>query len=45
LAAQPEGEQYAAKRYNYVINSFPQRDECEQAKLRLQNLLERTVKQ
>jgi hypothetical protein len=45
LAAQPGGEKYAAERYNYVINSFPQRDECEKAKLRLQNLLERKEKQ
>ena len=45
LAAQPGGQEYAEKRYAYVINSFPQRDESKQAKLRLQNLLERTVKQ
>ena len=45
LAAQPGGREYAEKRYTYVINSFPQRDESEQAKLRLQNLLERRVKQ
>lgn len=44
LAAQPGGQEYAEKRYTYVINSFPGRDESEQAKLRLQNLLERTVK-
>jgi len=45
LAAQPGGQEYAEKRYIYVINSFPGRDESKQAKLRLQNLLERTVKQ
>jgi len=45
LAAQPGGREYAEKRYNYVINSFPQRDESKQAKLRLQNLLERRIKQ
>jgi anti-sigma factor RsiW len=45
LAAQPGGEEYAEKRYTYVINSFPQRDESKQAKLRLQNLLERRIKQ
>jgi len=45
LAAQPGGQEYAEKRYNYVINSFPGRDESKQAKLRLQNLLERRVKQ
>jgi len=45
LAAQPGGREYAEKRYNYVINSFPGRDESRQAKLRLQNLLERRVKQ
>ena len=44
LAAQPGGREYAEKRYNYVINSFPQRDESKQAKLRLQNLLERRIK-
>ncbi len=45
LAAQPGGQEYAEKRYAYVINSFPGRDESEQAKLRLQNLLERRAKQ
>ena len=45
LAAQPGGREYAKKRYTYVINSFPGRNESEQAKLRLQNLLERRVKQ
>jgi anti-sigma factor RsiW len=45
LAAQPGGQEYAEKRYTYVINSFPGRDESEQAKLRLQNLLERRIKQ
>ena len=45
LAAQPGGQEYAEKRYTYVINSFPQREESQQAKLRLQNLLERRVKQ
>jgi hypothetical protein len=45
LAAQPGGQEYAEKRYTYVINSFPGRDESKQAKLRLQNLLERRVKQ
>ena len=45
LADQPGGQKYAEQRYTYVINSFPGRDESEQAKLRLQNLLERTVKQ
>lgn len=45
LAAQPGGREYAEKRYNYVINSFPGKDESKQAKLRLKNLLERTVKQ
>jgi hypothetical protein len=44
LATQPGGEEYAEKRYTYVINSFPQMNESKQAKLRLQNLLERTVK-
>jgi hypothetical protein len=45
LAAQPGGQEYAEKRYNYVINSFAGMDESEQAKLRLQNLLERRIKQ
>jgi predicted anti-sigma-YlaC factor YlaD len=45
LAEQPGGQEYAEKRYNYVINSYPGRDESKQAKLRLQNLLERRVKQ
>ncbi|MHC4537711.1 MAG: anti-sigma factor family protein [Planctomycetota bacterium] len=45
LAAQPGAEEYAEKRYTYVINSFPGRNESEQAKLRLQNLLERRIKQ
>jgi hypothetical protein len=45
LAAQPGGREYAEKRYTYVINSFAGMDESKQAKLRLQNLLERTVKQ
>ena len=45
LASQPGGREYAEKRYTYVINSFPGRDESKQAKLRLQNLLERRVKQ
>jgi hypothetical protein len=45
LAAQPGGWEYAEKRYTYVINSFPQMNESKQAKLRLQNLLERKVKQ
>lgn len=45
LAAQPGGQEYAEKRYNYVINSFAGMDESKQAKLRLQNLLERRVKQ
>ncbi len=45
LAAQPGGQEYAEKRYTYVINSFPGREESVQAKLRLQNLLERRVKQ
>lgn len=45
LAAQPGGEEYAKKRYNYIINSFAGRDESRQAKIRLQNLLERRVKQ
>lgn len=44
LAAQPGGEQYAEKRYTYIINSYPRRDESKQAKLRLQKLLERRVK-
>ena len=45
LAAQPGGEQFAVKRYDYVIKSFPERNESKLAKLRLQELLERTVKQ
>ena len=45
LAAQPGGRQYAEKRYTYVINTFPEMNESEQAKLRLKNLLERRVKQ
>ena len=45
LAAQPGSEQYAEKRYVYIINSFTGRDESKQAKLRLQNLLERRTKQ
>ena len=45
LAEQPGGREYAEKRYTYVINSFPEINESEQAKLRLQNLLERRVKQ
>jgi len=45
LAAQPGGREYAEKRYTYVINSFPERNESKQAKLRLKNLLERRVKQ
>lgn len=44
LADQPGGEQYAEKRYTYIINSFAGRDESKQAKLHLQNLLERTKK-
>lgn len=45
LATQPGSEQYAVKRYTYVINSFAGREESKQAKLRLQNLLERRIKQ
>jgi hypothetical protein len=45
LAAQPGGQEFAVKRYNYVIKSFPKMNESEQAKSRLQNLLERRVKQ
>jgi hypothetical protein len=45
LAAQPGGERYAEKRYTYIMNSFTGMDESRQAKLRLQKLLERTIKQ
>jgi hypothetical protein len=45
LADQPGGEQYAEKRYTYIINSFAGREESKLAKLRLQNLLERRIKQ
>jgi len=44
LADQPGGEQYAVKRYNYIMKSFAGRNESKQAKSRLQNLLERTKK-
>jgi hypothetical protein len=44
LADQPGAEQYAEKRYTYIINSFAGREESKKAKLRLQNLLERTKK-
>lgn len=45
LAAQASGREYAEKRYEYIINSFADRDESRQAKIRLQTLLERRVKQ
>ncbi|MBN2591343.1 MAG: zf-HC2 domain-containing protein [Sedimentisphaerales bacterium] len=42
-AAQPGAEQYAAQRYNDIIESFPSSPQSEQAKLHLQNLLERKI--
>jgi hypothetical protein len=44
LAAQPGSEEYAAKRYKYIISSFAGSNESYQAKSRLQNLLERRIK-
>lgn len=40
-AAQPSGEKYAVQQYNDLIESFSGMKESEQAKLRLQVLLER----
>jgi anti-sigma factor RsiW len=45
LAAQPGSEEYAVKRYNYVINSFAGMDESKKAKSRLKDLLDRRLKQ
>ena len=45
LSSQPGGEEYALRRYTYVIDSFPGRQESVQAKLRLKVLIERRVKQ
>lgn len=45
FASQPGGEEYAMKRYNYIINSFPERKESAQAKLRLKTFIERRVEQ
>ena len=42
-AAQPGAEEYAAQRYNELIESFPSSPQSEQAKLHLQNLLERKI--
>ena len=41
LSSQPGGIQFAVKRYNDVITSFPETEQSTVAKLHLQNLLER----
>jgi hypothetical protein len=43
FASHPGGEDYAVKRYNYIIESFPGGQESAQASLRLQTLTERRV--
>jgi len=43
FASQPGGKEYAVKRYNYLIDSFPTREESTQARLRLKTLIERRV--
>jgi predicted anti-sigma-YlaC factor YlaD len=45
FASQPGGKEYAVKRYNYLIDSFPGREESAQARLRLKTLIERRIKQ
>jgi anti-sigma factor RsiW len=45
LSSQPGGEEYAMKRYADVIDSFPGKEESAQARLRLNELIERRVKQ
>lgn len=45
FASQPDGKEYAVKRYNYLIDSFPTRQESVQARLRLKTLIERRVEQ
>ena len=42
-AAQVGAEKYAIERYNDIIESFPSSPQSEQAKLHLQNLLERKI--
>lgn len=42
-AAQPGAEEYAVQRYNDIIESFPSSPQSEQAKIHLQNLLERKI--
>ncbi|MEJ2702653.1 MAG: zf-HC2 domain-containing protein [Sedimentisphaerales bacterium] len=41
LSSQPGGQQYAVKRYNDVIASFPGTDQSAEARRHLQSLLER----
>jgi hypothetical protein len=41
LSSQPGGEQYAVKRYNDTITSFPETQQSAEARLHLQKLLER----
>jgi len=43
LGSQPAGQEYAVKRYNYIIDSFPGMEESAQAKKRLTKLTERRV--
>ncbi len=45
FASQPGGKEYAVKRYKYLIDSFPTREESVQARLRLKTLVERRVEQ
>ena len=44
LSSQPGGEQYAVKRYNDVISSFPETEQRIEAELHLQRLIERRAK-
>ena len=41
LSSQPGGRQYAVERYNDVITSFPETEQCTVAKLQVQHLIER----
>jgi hypothetical protein len=44
LSSQPGAEQYAVKRYNDAITSFPETQQSAEARLHLQRLLERRTK-
>ena len=41
FASQPAGQEYAVKRYNYIIDSYPGMEESAQARKRLTRLIER----